>query len=82
MDGAALSIRRREKAASAHISIAPIKKLGNVYMTMNDLENYGKLELLLAQTSFFHKKSVNRESLEMTCVGRWSFPVLPVKLGI
>ena len=43
MDGAALSIRRREKADAAHISIAPIRKLENVYMTMADFENYAKL---------------------------------------
>ena len=82
MDGAALSIRRREKAASAHISIAPTKKLGNVYMTMTDFENYRKLKLLLAQTTTFHEKSLNKGSWKMRYDGRCVFPGLPVKLGI
>ena len=82
MEGAALSIRRREKAASARISTAPINKLGNVYMTMTDFENYRKLKLLLAKTTTFHAKSLNEGSWKMRYVGRWAFPGLPVKLGI
>ena len=82
MDGAALSIRRRGKAAAAHISIAPNNKLGNVYMTMTDFGNYRKLMLLLAKTTHFHERSLNKGSCKIRYVGRWAFPGLPVKLGI
>ena len=70
MDGAASSIRRREETALGQISIAPMKRPGNVYMTMTGLGNYRKLMLLLAKMSTFHKESLNKRSWKIRYVGR------------
>ena len=78
MGGETLSSRRRENAALIQISKAPMKRLGNVYMRMTDLEYSRILVILVAKMQTFHKDSSNKVIWKMSYVGRWT-PLTPVR---
>ena len=72
MCGETLSSRRRENAALIQISKAPMKRLGNVYMRMTDLEYSRILVCFAAKMQTFHKDSSNKVIWKMSYVGRWT----------